>query len=55
MNKVLMTILVLLYNFSLFALTSYIVVNYNWSLWAFFIPLCFVVGMRVDKEDDTKN
>ena len=42
------TIGVLMYNFSVLAGTTYVVVNYNWSMWTYLLALLFMLKTKED-------
>lgn len=51
MSSVIITLIVVLYNFALIAGTAYLVVNYNWSMWTFFLTLLLLIGIKRDEEN----
>ena len=50
MNKSIIAIAVLLYNFALVAGTAFLIVEYSWSMWTFLITM--VLMMRTTKDDE---
>lgn len=46
MNKIVETIGCLVYNFALVAGTTYLVVNYNWSMWCYLLATLFMVSTK---------
>ena len=40
------TIGVLVYNFSVLVGTTYVVVNYNWSMWTYLLALLFMLRTK---------
>jgi len=49
MNKTIETVGCLVYNFALLAGTTYLIVNYNWSVWSYALAALFLVSKR-DKD-----
>ena len=41
---------VLLYNFAIVAGTTYVVINYNWSMWTYLLAILFMLGVE-DKDE----
>jgi hypothetical protein len=42
---------VLLYNFAIVAGTTYVVINYNWSMWTYLLAILFMMSVK----DEQKN
>lgn len=52
MSKIIVPIAVLLYNIVLIVGTTYVVVQYNWSMWTYLLTLCFMLSFK-DKKDES--
>lgn len=46
MNKTVVSLAILIYNFCLVAGTAYLCAVHDWSLWTFLLALLFMMGMH---------
>jgi nicotinamide riboside transporter PnuC len=44
----------LLYNFALIAGTTYLVVEYEWSMWCYLLTMLFLVVKRTEEKTEEK-
>ena len=51
MNKTIVGLAVILYNLTLIVGTTYVVIEYNWSMWTYLLTICFMLSMKNIKED----
>lgn len=49
MAEALILLIVVLYNFSLVAGATFLVITYEWSMWTYLLALCFVTSVRTGK------
>lgn len=43
----------LLYNFAILAGTTYVVIQYEWSMWCYLLAMCFIVTRTENKDERT--
>lgn len=48
MNRTVVGIATLLYNLTLLVGTTYLVVEYSWSMWAYLLAMCFVTSIKTE-------
>lgn len=51
MNKTVVGLAVILYNLTLIVGTTYVVIEYNWSMWTYLLTICFMLSMKNIKDD----
>jgi hypothetical protein len=55
MNNTVVGLAIILYNLTLIVGTTYVVIEYNWSMWTYLLTLTLMLGLKTTKDEKNES
>lgn len=55
MNNTVVGLAIILYNLTLIVGTTYVVIEYNWSMWTYLLTFVLMLGLKTTKDEKNES